>query len=207
MRAAGGGRIVNVISTSVKQPLDGLGVSNTVRGAVANWAKDAGQRARPRRHHRKQRAARGRHAQRAWTRSQKPRRPKRDSAPMKSWPPWPASSAACADSGEAREESARPSPSLCSPCSRLHQRHQPAGGRGPNAFPLSPEQGCSSPGPTLKNFALLGVATATPLPSYFCTARQSKRHLIVTMEHPRVQAFMAEAQRRNPNEPEFLAGR
>ena len=39
MRAAGEGRIVNVISTSVKQPLDGLGVSNTVRGAVANWAK------------------------------------------------------------------------------------------------------------------------------------------------------------------------
>lgn len=39
MRTTGGGRIVNVISTSVKQPLDGLGVSNTVRGAVANWAK------------------------------------------------------------------------------------------------------------------------------------------------------------------------
>lgn len=39
MRAAGHGRIVNVISTSVKQPLNGLGVSNTVRGAVANWAK------------------------------------------------------------------------------------------------------------------------------------------------------------------------
>lgn len=33
------GRIVNVISTSVKVPLKGLGVSNTVRGAVANWAK------------------------------------------------------------------------------------------------------------------------------------------------------------------------
>ncbi len=33
------GRIINVISTSVKQPLIGLGVSNTVRGAVANWAK------------------------------------------------------------------------------------------------------------------------------------------------------------------------
>lgn len=33
------GRIVNVISTSVKQPIHGLGVSNTVRGAVANWAK------------------------------------------------------------------------------------------------------------------------------------------------------------------------
>lgn len=33
------GRIINIISTSVKQPLDGLGVSNTVRGAVANWAK------------------------------------------------------------------------------------------------------------------------------------------------------------------------
>ena len=33
------GRIINVISTSVKQPLDGLGVSNTTRGAVANWSK------------------------------------------------------------------------------------------------------------------------------------------------------------------------
>ncbi len=33
------GRIVNVISTSVKQPIAGLGVSNTIRGAVANWSK------------------------------------------------------------------------------------------------------------------------------------------------------------------------
>ena len=33
------GRIINVISTSVKSPIAGLGVSNTVRGAVANWAK------------------------------------------------------------------------------------------------------------------------------------------------------------------------
>ena len=39
MRAAGYGRIVNVISTSVKEPIKGLGVSNTVRGAVASWAK------------------------------------------------------------------------------------------------------------------------------------------------------------------------
>jgi 3-oxoacyl-[acyl-carrier protein] reductase len=39
MKAAGQGRIINVISTSVKQPLDGLGVSNTIRGAVASWAK------------------------------------------------------------------------------------------------------------------------------------------------------------------------
>lgn len=39
MKAAGWGRIVNVISTSVKQPIPNLGVSNTVRGAVANWAK------------------------------------------------------------------------------------------------------------------------------------------------------------------------
>ena len=39
MKKAGFGRIVNMISTSVKQPLDGLGVSNTIRGAVANWAK------------------------------------------------------------------------------------------------------------------------------------------------------------------------
>ncbi|MFZ6053448.1 SDR family oxidoreductase [Halocola ammonii] len=39
MKKSGYGRIVNVISTSVKQPLPNLGVSNTVRGAVANWSK------------------------------------------------------------------------------------------------------------------------------------------------------------------------
>lgn len=33
------GRIINVISTSVKIPINGLGVSNTIRGAVANWSK------------------------------------------------------------------------------------------------------------------------------------------------------------------------
>ena len=33
------GRIINIISTSVKQPLKNLGVSNTIRGAVASWAK------------------------------------------------------------------------------------------------------------------------------------------------------------------------
>ncbi|MFQ5650400.1 MAG: SDR family oxidoreductase [bacterium] len=33
------GRIINIISTSVKQPIKGLGVSNTIRGAVAHWAK------------------------------------------------------------------------------------------------------------------------------------------------------------------------
>ncbi|MEM9941232.1 MAG: SDR family oxidoreductase [Planctomycetota bacterium] len=39
MIQSGYGRIVNVISTSVKQPIPGLGVSNTTRGAVASWAK------------------------------------------------------------------------------------------------------------------------------------------------------------------------
>ena len=39
MKQAGQGRIINIISTSVKQPLTGLGVSNTIRGAVANWSK------------------------------------------------------------------------------------------------------------------------------------------------------------------------
>lgn len=33
------GRIINIISTSVKEPIEGLGVSNTIRGAVANWSK------------------------------------------------------------------------------------------------------------------------------------------------------------------------
>lgn len=39
MKKAEYGRIINIISTSVKQPIDGLGVSNTIRGAVANWSK------------------------------------------------------------------------------------------------------------------------------------------------------------------------
>lgn len=39
MRTAGFGRVINVISTSVKEPIANLGVSNTVRGAVASWAK------------------------------------------------------------------------------------------------------------------------------------------------------------------------
>ena len=39
MQRAGFGRIVNVISTSVYEPIANLGVSNTTRGAVASWAK------------------------------------------------------------------------------------------------------------------------------------------------------------------------
>jgi 3-oxoacyl-[acyl-carrier protein] reductase len=39
MKEAGYGRIINIISTSVKQPIEGLGVSNTIRGAVASWSK------------------------------------------------------------------------------------------------------------------------------------------------------------------------
>jgi 3-oxoacyl-[acyl-carrier protein] reductase len=39
MKKEGWGRIINIISTSVRQPLDGLGVSNTIRGATASWAK------------------------------------------------------------------------------------------------------------------------------------------------------------------------
>ncbi len=39
MKGAGFGRIINIISTSVKEPLDNLGVSNSTRWAVAGWAK------------------------------------------------------------------------------------------------------------------------------------------------------------------------
>jgi 3-oxoacyl-[acyl-carrier protein] reductase len=39
MKVAGYGRIINIISTSVKTPLANLGVSNTIRLAVASWAK------------------------------------------------------------------------------------------------------------------------------------------------------------------------
>ncbi len=39
MKTSGYGRIINIISTSVKAPIPGLGVSNTIRGAVGNWSK------------------------------------------------------------------------------------------------------------------------------------------------------------------------
>ena len=39
MKKVGFGRIINILSTSVKAPIPGLGVSNTIRAAVANWAK------------------------------------------------------------------------------------------------------------------------------------------------------------------------
>lgn len=39
MQALKYGRIINIISTSVKEPIPGLGVSNTIRGAMASWSK------------------------------------------------------------------------------------------------------------------------------------------------------------------------
>lgn len=39
MKQRGYGRIINIVSTSVRQPIPNLGVSNTVRGATASWAK------------------------------------------------------------------------------------------------------------------------------------------------------------------------
>lgn len=39
MKTRNFGRIINIISTSVRQPLDGLGVSNTIRSATASWSK------------------------------------------------------------------------------------------------------------------------------------------------------------------------
>ena len=39
MKREGYGRIINIISTNVRIPLKNLGVSNTIRGAVASWAK------------------------------------------------------------------------------------------------------------------------------------------------------------------------
>ena len=39
MQKQGFGRIINIISTSINQVIPGLGVSNTVRGAVSQWSK------------------------------------------------------------------------------------------------------------------------------------------------------------------------
>lgn len=39
MEKSGSGRIVNIISTSVREPIDNIGLSNTLRGAMASWSK------------------------------------------------------------------------------------------------------------------------------------------------------------------------
>lgn len=39
MKKSGYGRFINVVSTSVRQPIPGLGVSNTIRGAMGSWSK------------------------------------------------------------------------------------------------------------------------------------------------------------------------
>ena len=39
MKRGGYGRIINILSTSVKEPLPNLGTSNTIRWAMASWAK------------------------------------------------------------------------------------------------------------------------------------------------------------------------
>jgi len=39
MEQVGSGRIVNIISTSVREPIDNIGLSNTLRGAMASWSK------------------------------------------------------------------------------------------------------------------------------------------------------------------------
>ena len=39
MRAANFGRIINILSVSIKEPIDDLGISNTIRAGMANWAK------------------------------------------------------------------------------------------------------------------------------------------------------------------------
>jgi 3-oxoacyl-[acyl-carrier protein] reductase len=47
MVQAGFGRIVNIVSTSVREPIPNLGVSNTVRAAMAGWAKSLSQELPP----------------------------------------------------------------------------------------------------------------------------------------------------------------
>jgi len=39
MKESGYGRIINIVSTSIREPISNLGVSNTIRGAVGNWSK------------------------------------------------------------------------------------------------------------------------------------------------------------------------
>ena len=47
MEEAGSGRIVNIISTSVRGPIDNIGLSNTLRGAMASWSKSLSRELHP----------------------------------------------------------------------------------------------------------------------------------------------------------------
>ncbi len=47
MQRAQYGRIINVLSTSVREPIPNLGVSNTIRGAMASWAKSVSKELAP----------------------------------------------------------------------------------------------------------------------------------------------------------------
>ena len=47
MEEAGSGRIVNIISTSVREPIDNIGLSNTLRGAMASWSKSLSRELHP----------------------------------------------------------------------------------------------------------------------------------------------------------------
>jgi 3-oxoacyl-[acyl-carrier protein] reductase len=47
MLEAGYGRVINIISTSVREPIANLGVSNTIRGAMASWAKSCAKELAP----------------------------------------------------------------------------------------------------------------------------------------------------------------
>jgi 3-oxoacyl-[acyl-carrier protein] reductase len=39
MKEAGYGRIINILSSSVREPIPGLGIGNTIRASMASWAK------------------------------------------------------------------------------------------------------------------------------------------------------------------------
>jgi 3-oxoacyl-[acyl-carrier protein] reductase len=47
MEAAGFGRVINVLSTSVREPIPNLGVSNIIRAAMASWSKSLAQELPP----------------------------------------------------------------------------------------------------------------------------------------------------------------
>ena len=47
MEKEGYGRIVNIISTSVREPIDNIGLSNTLRGAMGSWSKSLSRELKP----------------------------------------------------------------------------------------------------------------------------------------------------------------
>ena len=120
LESSGRGRVVNITSWSVREPIPNLILSNTIRPGVVGWAKTLVARARPRRDHRQHRSPRARSTRRACTSCGRAARPRGGTT------------ATCSGPGPAagrRRTRWRPRSRSSARARRLHHRRGAAGRR------------------------------------------------------------------------------